>query len=103
MLWVWLLLNLVGSYAFTQFSRRGTPEALLVFTLFLVFTVFFRLIAALLSRCRPLKKKSNRPIINAALWCPPECPTLPKIEGLINEIEDQEEEEREQRRAARRL
>ena len=61
----WILINMLASYGLTQLVRRGVDEFVLVaFSLFLAFTLVFRLLAAILSfvtcscNCKRKKKTS---------------------------------------------
>ena len=57
---LWIIFNVLGSYTLNQLVRGGNSEgALLAFSMFLAFTVLFRLLSAILSRlvtCCPKRK-----------------------------------------------
>lgn len=48
---VWIIFNVLGSYVLNNLVRAGNANgALLAFSVFLAFTVFFRLLSAIMSR-----------------------------------------------------
>lgn len=67
----WILINMLASYGLTQLVRRGVDEFVLVaFSLFLAFTLIFRLLAAILSfvtcSCECRRKKGIASVGNTS-------------------------------------
>lgn len=86
-LWIWIVFNVIGAYMFSQLVRRGgevSNATLIGFASFLAFTLVFRLIAAIFSRCC-IRRYKSRIVKVAKPWLEPELPATPKVMGLVDE------------------
>lgn len=85
---LWIVFNVLGSYVLNQLVRGGNAEgALLAFSIFLAFTVFFRLISALLSRVLQCCPKGKVAKITQREWARPTQPSMPCFPDNLNKME----------------
>lgn len=89
-LWIWIVLNIIGAYVFNQLVRRGgqvSDYTLITFACFLAFTLVFRLIAAVISRCCRLKRWKEKEVLAIKPWQEAELPATPQVQDLMYEYD----------------
>ena len=85
---LWIIFNVLGSYILNSLVRGGNADgALLAFSVFLAFTVFFRLISAIMSRLCQCCPKGKVATIKQKEWDRPKQPSMPCFPDNLNKIE----------------
>lgn len=87
-LWIWIVINVVGAYLFAQLVRRGgegstSQNTLIAFASFLAFTLIFRLIASIISRCCRIKPRRAKDIVALKPWGEADLPPTPQVQDLF--------------------